>query len=178
VEDVEYRPQRRVGITNLLTACLLTATFAVVLSTAPQSRAALYTAPFPAAIAMAWLAAYVVKRRLRTRLTLTGIESRRLRTRVIPWAEIRDVEVVRRFQVASIAVLGNRTAGRYTTRSGRGNRKVAWVRVRQANGRWRQLAMPVVWEYAPDPDFTTKAEVIKDRWRAATGQVTAADAAG
>jgi hypothetical protein len=35
-----------------------------------------------------------------------------------------------------------------------------------------------VWENAHDPDFTTKAEMIKDRWRAATGKVSAADAAG
>jgi hypothetical protein len=178
VEDVEYRPQRRVGIRALFTACVATAIAAVDLSAGQQSRAALYIAPFPAAIAVASFAAYVVKRRLRTRLSVTGIESRRLRTRVIPWAEIRDVEVVKRFQVASVAVLGNRRAGRYTTRSGSGSRKVAWVRVQRGNGRWRQLAMPVVWENAHDPDFTTKAEMIKDRWRAATGKVSAADAAG
>ena len=33
--------------------------------------------------------------------------------------------------------------------------------------------MPVAWENAPDPEFTDKAEEIKDRWRAATGQASA-----
>jgi hypothetical protein len=49
--------------------------------------------------------------------------------------------------------------------------------VQQANGRWRELALPVSWENAPDPDFSDKAGVIKDRWRAATGQTPPTDAA-
>jgi len=44
------------------------------------------------------------------------------------------------------------------------------VKVQLANGRWRELAMPVVWENAHDPDFTTKVAAIKDRWHAATGR--------
>ena len=40
------------------------------------------------------------KRRLRVRLAATGIESRRLRTRFIPWTQIRDVKVVNRVTVA------------------------------------------------------------------------------
>ena len=175
---MEYRPQRRVGTRDLVAACVATAIAAVDLSVGLQSRTGLFIAPLAGVVAVTWFAAYVAKRRLRTRLTVTGIESRRLRTRVIPWAEIRDVEVVKRFQVASIAVVGNRRAGRYTTRSGSGGRKVAWVRVQRTNGHWRQLAMPVVWEDAHDPEFTDKAEVIKDRWRAATGNVSPTDAAG
>lgn len=53
--------------------------------------------------------------------------------------------------------------------SGGGSRKIACMRVQQANGRWRELAMPVVWENAPDPDFTAKANAIKGRWQAASG---------
>lgn len=107
-------------------------------------------------------------------LTATGIESRRLRTRFIPWAQIRDIQVVERVTVAQLAVLGNRTAGRFGSRPGRGARKVAAIRVQRANGRRRELAMPVAWENAPDPGFTRKADVIKDHWRAAAGQASAA----
>jgi hypothetical protein len=39
--------------------------------------------------------------------------------------------------------------------------------------RWRELAMPLAWENAPDPEFTNKAKVIRDRWRAAIGQASA-----
>lgn len=40
-----------------------------------------------------------------------------------------------------------------------------------ANSRWQELAMPVVWGYAADPEFTAKAGVVRNRWRTATGQV-------
>jgi hypothetical protein len=130
----------------------------------------MYLAVFPAVIAIPSFAAYTSSRRLRTRLTVVGIESRRLRTRFIPWAQIRDIQVVKRVTVTNVPVIGNRTAGRYGSRSGVATRKEATIRVQQANGRWRELAMPAVWGNAPDPDFTSKARVIEDWWRAATGQ--------
>jgi len=36
------------------------------------------------------------------------------------------------------------------------------VKVLQANGRRRELVMPVVWENAHDPDFRTKVAAIKN----------------
>jgi hypothetical protein len=173
VEDVEYRPQRRVGINSLIKACVATAVAAMLLSAGLQSRTATYVAVFPAAMAVAWFAAFAAHRRRRCRLTATGIESRHLRTRFIQWAQIRDVQVVERVTVAHIAVRGNRAAGRYGSSSGGGARKIASIRVQGANGRGRELAMPVVWENAPDPDFTRKAGVIQDHWRAATGRAPA-----
>jgi hypothetical protein len=107
------------------------------------------------------------------RLTDTGIESRRLRTKVIAWTQIRDVQVVNRVTVAQLAVMGSRASGRRSTRSGGGARKLSSVRVQQANGRWRELPVPVAWENAPDPEFTRKAEEIKERWRAAINQAAA-----
>jgi hypothetical protein len=170
VEDVEYRPQRGLGTLVLIRACVATAAAAMLSSLGIQNPAVIYVAAFSAVLAIAWFASYAAQRRLRSRLTATGIESRRLRTRFIPWAQIRDVQVVGRVTVAQAAVPGNRAAGHYGGRLGRGARKVAAVRVRQADGRWRELAMPVVRENAPDPDFTSKAGVIKDRWQAVTGQ--------
>jgi hypothetical protein len=169
VEDVEYRPPRGVGLPALIRAVVATAAAVLVFSLGAQARAAAYLAPFPAVLAVAWWASYAVHRRRRCRLTATGIESRRLRTRVISWAEIREVEVVERVTVARLAVRGNRAAGGWGGRPGGGARKVAAVKVRQASGRWRELAMPVVWENAPDPEFAAKAAAIRDRWQAATG---------
>ena len=173
MDDVEYRPQRGVGTRALVNACVAVAMTALLLSAANIDRAYLYLAAFPAAWAVAWLAAYVVRRRLRCRLTAAGIETRRVRTRFIPWAEIREVQVTKRVTVARVAVRGNRASGRFGSRSGGGARKVAAVRVQQANGRWLELAMPVVWENAHDSDFTTKAAAIKNRWQAAIGQMSA-----
>jgi len=45
--------------------------------------------------------------------------------------------------------------------------------VQQANGRRPELAMPVVWENAHDPDFRTKVAAIKNCWPAATGRASA-----
>ena len=170
-EDVEYRPQRGLGTLTLVKAWFAVVVAAIVLSLGLQHPAAPYLAAFPAAAAIAWFAAYAGKRRLRVRLAPTGIESRRLRTRVIPWTQIRDVKVVTRFTVAHLAVRGSRS--RYTSGSGGGARKLSSVRVQLANGRRRELAMPVAWENAPDPEFTDKANVIKDRWRTAIGQTSA-----
>jgi hypothetical protein len=171
VEDVEYRPQRRLGTVTLVKAWFAVVVAAIVLSLGLQHPAAPYLAAFPAAAAIAWFAASAGKRRLRVRLASTGIESRRLRTRVIPWTQIRDVKVVTRVTVAHLAVRGSRS--RYGSRSGGGSRKLSSVRVQLASGRWRELAMPVAWENAPDPEFTDKANVIEDRWRAAIGQTSA-----
>jgi hypothetical protein len=176
VEDVEYRPQRSAGTFTLLRACIAAAV--AVLLQSLGFRQTTYIMLLPAVLAIAWFADYAVKRRLRARLTETGIESRRLRTTFIPWAQIRDVQVVGAAVLGDGAVvLGNGAAGSWGGRSERGSRKAATVRVQQADGSWLELAMPVVWENAPDPDFASKVGVIKDRWQAATGQVPAADAA-
>ncbi len=173
MDDIEYRPQRGIGTPALLRACFAIVVAAILLSLGLQSRAAVYLAAFPAALAVAWFAGYAVQRRYRTRLTATGIETRRVRTRSIPWTQIRDVEVVKLARVAQVRVVGNRRAGRYGSRSGGGARKVASIRVQQANGRWRELPMPVARENAADPEFTDKSNVIRDRWRAATSQRSA-----
>ena len=173
MENVEYGPQPSLGTPTLVKAWLALAATAILLLLGIGARPAAYVAGFPTLAAIAWFAAYAGKRRLRTRLTAAGIESRRLGTRVIPWAEIRDVKVVNRVTVAQLAVMGSRASGRRSTRSGGGARKISSVRVQQANGRWRELSMPVAWENAPDPEFTDKANVIKDRWRAAVGQASA-----
>ena len=170
MEDIEYRPQRGVGIPALLRASVATVLALVLLSVAPQAPAVAFAALVPAAVAIPSFAAYVAQRRLRCRLTATGIEIRGIRTRFIPWAQVRDIQVLTWATVANIPVRGNRAAGRPSTRSGRGARKLAAVRVQQANGRWLELGMPVARENAPDPDFESKARAIKDRWRAATGQ--------
>jgi hypothetical protein len=176
VEDVEYRPQRRAGMFTLLRACI-TAAVAVLLQSL-GFRQTTYVALLLGVLAIAWFADYAVKRRLRIRLTETGIESRGLRTGFIPWAQVRDVQVMGAVVVGNSAVVvGNGAAGNWGGRQGGATRKVASVRVQQADGSWRELAMPVVWENAPDPDFTSKVAVIKDRWQAATRQVPAADAA-
>ena len=173
MENVEYGPQPSLGTPTLVKAWLALAATAILLLLGIGARPAAYVAGFPTLAAIAWFAAYAGKRRLRTRLPAAGIESRRLGTRVIPWAEIRDVKVVNRVTVAHLAVLGSRNGARYGSRSGGGARKLSSVRVQLANGRWRELAMPVAWENAPDPEFTDKANVIKDRWRAAVGQASA-----
>jgi hypothetical protein len=173
VEDVEYRPQRGLGNATLARAIIAVLVTGILVSLSFQSRAAVFVAAFPAALAIAWFTSYATRRRLRARLTATGIESRRLRTKVIPWTQIRDVKVVNRVTVAQLAVMGSRASGRRRTRSGGGARKISSVRVQQANGRWRELPVPVAWENAPDPEFMRKAEEIKERWRAATSQATA-----
>jgi hypothetical protein len=173
MEDVEYDPQASLGTPTLVKAWFALAVTAILLLLGIGARPAAYVAGFPALAALAWFTAYAGKRRLRARLTAAGIESRRLRTRFIPWAEIRDVKVVNRVTVAHLAVMGSRNGARYGSRSGGGARKLSSVRVQQANGRWRELAMPAAWENAPDPEFTNKANVIKDRWRAAVSQRSA-----
>jgi hypothetical protein len=172
VEDVEYRAQRGLGNATLARAIIALIIAGILLSLSVQSAAAGVVAAFPAALAIGWFASYATKRRLRARLTATGIESRRLRTRDIPWSQIRDVQVVNRVTVAQLPVMGSRASGRRTTRSGGGARKLSSVRVQHANGRWRELPVPVAWENAPDPEFTGKAEEIRARWRAAIGQAT------
>jgi hypothetical protein len=171
MEDVEYLPQPGLGTATMVKACFAVFVTAIVASLGLQARAAFYLAAFPAAAAIAWFAAYAGKRRLRTRLTTAGIESRRLRTKVIAWGQIRDVKVVSRVTVARLAVRGSRS--RYGSRSGSGARKLSSVRVQQANGRWKELAMPVAWENAGDPEFTNKARVIRERWQAAVGLAAA-----
>ena len=170
MEDVEYTPQRGVGNATLARAIIAVAVTGILVSLSVQSPAAAVVAAFPAALAVAWFTSYAGQRRLRARLTATGIESRRLRTKVIPWTQIRDVQVVNRVTVAQLAVMGSRASGRRTTSSGGGARKLSSVRVQQANGRWRELPLPVAWENAPDPGFTRKAEEISERWRAAINQ--------
>ena len=172
-EDVEYRAQRGLGNATLARAIIAVLATGILVSLSIQSPAAAFVAAIPAALAIGWFTSYAAKRRFRARLTDTGIESRRLRTKVIPWAQIRDVQVVNRVSVAQLAVMGSRASGRRSTRSGGGARKLSSVRVQQANGRWRELPVPVAWENAPDPEFTRKAEEIKERWRAATSQSTA-----
>jgi len=173
VEDLEYRAQRGLGNATLARAIIAVLVTGILLSLSIQSPAAAFVAAFPAALAIGWFTSYAAKRRFRARLTDTGIESRRLRTKVIPWTQIRDVKVVNRVTVAQLAVMGSRASGRRSTRSGGGARKLSSVRVQQANGRWRELPVPVAWENAPDPEFTRKAEEIKERWRAATNQAAA-----
>jgi hypothetical protein len=170
VEDVEYRPQRGLGTRTLVKACTATAAAVILFSVGNHAPGLAYLAAIPAVMAVAWFASYAVQRRYRCRLTAAGIESRRLRTRSISWAQIREVQVVQRVTVAQVAVRGSRAAGRYGSRSGGGARKIAAVRVLQANGRWRELPVPVAREDAPDSDFTDKAGVIKNRWRAVTNQ--------
>jgi hypothetical protein len=169
-DDVEYRPQPGLGNATLAKAIIALIVAGVLLSLSAQSAAAAVVAAVPGALAIGWFVSYTAKRRFRARLTATGIESRRLRTRDIAWAQIRDVQVVNRVTVAQLAVMGSRRSGRPTTRSGSGSRKLSSVRVQQANGRWRELPVPVAWENAPDPDFMRKAEEIRGRWRAASGQ--------
>jgi hypothetical protein len=173
MEDVEYRPQPSLGTPTLIKAWLALALTVILLLLGIGARPAAYVAGFPFAAALAWFAAYAAKQRLRTRLTAAGIESRRLRTRVILWAQIRDVKVVNRVTVAHLAVMGSRNGARYSTRSGGGARKLSSVRVQLVNGRWKELAMPVAWENAPDPEFTNKANAIRDRWRAPAGHASA-----
>jgi hypothetical protein len=156
----------------LVKAWLALAATAILLLLGIGARPAAYVAGFPALAAIAWFAAYAGKRRLRARLTSAGIESRRPRTRFIPWTQIRDVKVVNRVTVAHLAVMGSRNGARYGSRSGCGARKLSSVRVQLPNGRWRELAMPAAWENAPDPEFTNTANVIRDRWRAAIGQAS------
>ena len=170
MEDVEYRAQRGLGNATLARAIIAVVITAILVSLSIQSRAAAFVAVVPAALAIGWFTSYAAKRRLRARLTATGIESRRLRTKVIPWTQIRDVKVVNRVTVAQLAVMGSRASGRRTTRSGGGARKISSVKVQQANGRWKELPVPVAWENAPDPEFMRKAEEIRERWRAAAGQ--------
>ena len=173
VEDVEYRAQRGLGNATLARAIIAVLATGILVSLSIQSPAAAFAAAIPAALAIGWFTSYAAKRRFRARLTATGIESRRLRTKVIPWTQIRDVKVVNRVTVAQLAVMGSRASGRRSTRSGGGARKISSVRVQQANGRWRELPVPVAWENAPDPEFTRKAEEIRERWRAATDQAAA-----
>src|ERR1700677_1139948 len=170
VEDLEYRAQRGLGNATLARAIIAVLVTGILLSLSIQSPAAAFVAAFPAALAIGWFTSYAAKRRFRARLTNTGIESRRLRTKVIPWTQIRDVKVVNRVTVAQLAVMGSRASGRRSTRSGGGARKLSSVRVQQANGRWRELPVPVAWENVPDPEFTRKAEEIRERWRAAINQ--------
>jgi hypothetical protein len=170
VEDLEYRAQRGLGNATLARAIIAVLITGILLSLSVQSPAAAFVAAIPAALAIGWFTSYAAKRRLRARLTDTGIETRRLRTKVIPWTQIRDVKVVNRVTVAQLAVMGSRASGRRTTRSGGGARKLSSVRVQYANGRWRELPVPVAWENAPDPEFTGKAEEIRERWRAAINQ--------
>ena len=168
--DVEYRPQSGLGNASLGRAIVALIVTAVLLSLSVQNAAAGVVAAFPAVLAIAWLASYASKRRSRALLTPTRIQIRRLRTRDIPWAQIRDVQIVSRVQVAQLPVMGSRATGRRSTRSGGGARKLSSVRVQQANGRWRELPVPVAFENAPDPEFTRKAEEIREHWRAASGQ--------
>jgi hypothetical protein len=170
VEDLEYRAQRGLGNATLARAIIAVLITGILLSLSVQSPAAAFVAAIPAALAIGWFTSYAANRRLRARLTDTGIETRRLRTKVIPWTQIRDVKVVNRVTVAQLAVMGSRASGRRTTRSGGGARKLSSVRVQYANGRWRELPVPVAWENAPDPEFTGKAEEIRERWRAAINQ--------
>ena len=117
VEDVEYRPQRSLGTPTLVKACFAATATAILLLLGIGVPAAVYVAGFPAAAGIAWFAAYAGKRRLRARLTAAGIESRRLRTRFVPWTQIRDVKVVNRVTVAHLAVRGSRNGARYGSRS-------------------------------------------------------------
>jgi len=170
VEDLEYRAQRGLGNATLARAIIAVLVTGILLSLSIQSPAAAFVPAFPAALAIGWFTSYAAKRRLRARLTDTGIETRRLRIKVIPWTQIRDVKVVNRVTVAKLAVMGSRASGRRSTRSGGGARKLSSVRVQLANGRWRELPVPVAWENSPDPEFTGKAEEIRERWRAAVNQ--------
>jgi hypothetical protein len=175
MDDVDYRPQRGIGTPALWRGCVATVLALILFSLSPQTPAASYAAVFPAAVALACFARYAAQRRSRCRLTATAIEIRRIRTRSIPWVQIRDMQVVTWATVANVPVLGNRATGRYGSRSGRGKRKLAAVRVQRANGRWLELPMPVARENAPDPEFMNKARVIEDRWRTGTGQAPVRD---
>jgi hypothetical protein len=173
VKDVEYLPQRGLGTRTLVKACTATAIAVILISAGNHTPGLAYLGAIPALAAISWFASYALQRRYRCRLTAAGIESRRLRTRFVPWAQVREVQVVQRVQVAQVAVRGSRAAGRYGSRSGAGSRKIAAVRVRGADGRWRELPLPVAREDAPDSDFMNKAGEIRDRWRAAAAQTVA-----
>lgn len=127
MEDVEYRPQRALGTRTLVKACTATAAAVIMLSVGDHIAGLAYLAAVPAVMAIIWFGSYAVQRRYRCRLTATGIECRRLRTSFIPWAQVRNVQVVERVQIAQIAVRGSRAAGRYGSSSGAGARKIAAV---------------------------------------------------
>ena len=172
MEDVEYRPQSSLGTSTLAKAYFAVAVMGRIAVARYSDPRRVYMAAFPFAAGNGWFS------RLRRQATAPHPANRHrdrespLRTRLIPWAQIRDVKVVNRVTVARVAVVGNRSPAAMSSRSGGGARKLSSVRVQHPNGRSRELAMPVAWENAPDPEFTNKAGS-SGTWRAAVGRVSA-----
>jgi hypothetical protein len=170
MEDIEFRPARGFRISVLVRACVALVLAAIFLTLTEVSPAYGLIAVFPGFVAACLLVSYASSRRFRTRLTAQGIESRRYRTRFVPWGSVRNIETVSWERIADVPVIGNRAAGRPASRRGGANRKVATVRIQKADGHWLELAVPVVTGRDSDPDFTDKVRLIRDRWRAAIGR--------
>lgn len=102
MNDIEYRPQRGVGVNALIWACVMTVLAVLASPVGPLGDFA-WPVLFPAAAAVACFARYVLARRRRCRLTSTGITSRYLLSRTVAWADIRDIQV---FELAKMAACG------------------------------------------------------------------------
>ena len=176
--DVEFRPGHgararliRRGCTALVIAVALFAAAAV------RSAALEWIAVVPLLYAAASFTACLAQGRMLTRLTPRGIEARRYGTTVVPWEDVRAIEVVSHEKVADVPVVNGRA--RNVNRSGtvvsaarstRPPRQVAAIRVVRTDGRPITLPAPLVTADQDDPGFEDKVRLIRAQWQQATGR--------
>jgi hypothetical protein len=166
--DIEYRlgPRyRRPALVRFLITAALTVVFAV--SGLPILSGA---AAISGAFALCFGVSYVWRGRFRTRVTSRGIEVRGYFNHIVPWEQVRDIEVsefgadrmplnesVETAQYMPRAGVNVTTYRRTATRMS----VLASISVVRAGGRKVKLRAPLVSGWAADPDFDDKARQLE-----------------
>jgi hypothetical protein len=125
--------------------------------------------------------AYLWRGRFRTRVTARGIEARGYRNHVVPWDQVRGIEIGGWSYGTEAGLYQGVSRGGFTTgqagsaaaaRSGKMAR-IATVKVVRADGKKVLLRAPLVTGWASDPYFNDKARQLQDLARQHAGMAAA-----
>ena len=95
-----------------------------------------------------------------TQVGPSGIRTRVLRTRVVAWEDVKQIQVVDFERVRNVRVAGGgRSGGRRN--SGGGHKKVACVRIVRHRGRAVALAAPLIIRASADSRFDDKVRALR-----------------
>ena len=96
-----------------------------------------------------------------TRVTSSGIETGKFRTRRVAWENVKEIRVYDFNRVGRVGVRGGFVGGTGQRHSGGGGKKVACVKITRHKGRTVELAAPLVTRDTSDSDFDTKVRALR-----------------
>lgn len=168
--DIEYRlstQYRRPALVRFCVTAALTVIFAVTGLPILDGAAAI-----TGALAGYFGLSFLWRGRFRTRVTSRGVEVRGYFNHLVPWEQVRDIEVSgfgpdqmpldESFDTQQYTRMRVRGAGVANARSpGSGMSRLASISVVRADGHKVRLRAPLVSGWAADPDFDDKARQLE-----------------